>query len=601
MTLTVAVREASSTERTFNRAVRKAMAQWEKQQRSVLVAAQEELKRFNDEVISPVAPVTEWDVARLRSVERGIREAQARFTRRINKTWISQANKATALAIAGVDDPMKAIGVTKELLPVFQVPDRVLVIANNYVPSLIVDVGDDIYKGVQRTLKAGLLGGHGTPEMVRDIKLKLGKYASTEKYYRGGSVFDKATRRTWTIFRTESNRLHELVHAQRVKEVSKNFPGLGSKWVHRPSQFPRASHQALHGKIIYPAKGEKFSLAGLEIDGPHDLLLPAEEEINCHCMAISTFDEDASVEQESDPRIDDDKVGMEQAKKGPTNELTPEKKKKKKEEEESPFELDDLGIPKPPGPLSSLDDEALWYNEMQKRFSGETYLSWNDTPLDVDYLKRLVGEQNANTVLSRLNRMIYSADREFVEQGIPPIRNYVFGFKDGYAGMSRSGSLWLSEEFLVDLRYANRSFSYYEKIRPMGKPFLPNPKNGDGQRYVLSSYFGASKDMECFSAFWHEMGHHTHNYWHVAKTGSKASKDLLSKNLTVRPNSPFEERLLEVFTKLDKGGYWHVTDYAGTNHYEWFAENFGMWKNNALREACDPAWIKFMKKEGLIS
>jgi hypothetical protein len=46
----------------------------------------------------------------------------------------------------------------------------------------------------------------------------------------------------------------------------------------------------MHGKIIYPAEGEKFRLAGrYSVSGPHDPILPAEHSINCHCMNVPIY------------------------------------------------------------------------------------------------------------------------------------------------------------------------------------------------------------------------------------------------------------------------------------------------------------------------
>ena len=66
--------------------------------------------------------------------------------------------------------------------------------------------------------------------------------------------------------------------------------------------------------MIYPAKGEKFSLAGIEVDGPYDPALPVGHIVNCHCKRVAYYDPDAAA-QEMDPALKDQGSGMDGAKK----------------------------------------------------------------------------------------------------------------------------------------------------------------------------------------------------------------------------------------------------------------------------------------------
>ncbi len=320
LAITFAISEALDPEiKKFNAAVRASMSAWTKQQTEMYRRLAIITASYSNEVVALVAPITDWDAYRLASVKSGLEEARNRYALQLSGEWQYQASRATAIAISGVDGAMIAAGAGKETLPVFVVNDRQLAIIENYVPSLIVDVGDDIHKQVQRILRNAMLGGSDTPEMIRKMQMRIGRLSSSKGT---GTVFDKGVKRMRTIFRTESNRLHNLTRTQRIGEVSQVYPGLGSKWIHRHSIFPRPSHTALTGKIVFPAEGEKFNLSGFKIDGPHDLSLPAEEVINCHCIVVSHFDSTKAHTDELDRLAPENKTGVASSKKGLSNELT---------------------------------------------------------------------------------------------------------------------------------------------------------------------------------------------------------------------------------------------------------------------------------------
>jgi len=309
---------ASPTNAAFNSEVRKGLLEWERQKNSTLERIHRELRNYSNDVIAQFAGVTEWDAFRVQQVSRGVNAAKERFRQRISEELRLQATEATAMAIAGVDRPLIKIGAGKESLSGFVASDRQLVLVEKYIPSLISDATDDITSGVQNILRRAMLGNVDTKDLIRDIGIKIGKSPSS----RGtGSVFDKGTRRLRTIFRTEANRIHNLAREQRIDELSEKFPGVGKKWIHRRSNSPRQNHVALNGKVVFPAKGEKFLVAGIRVDGPHDLALPASEVINCHCTVVATYDENAAVIEAPDPLITDRQTGMDLAKRGITNEL----------------------------------------------------------------------------------------------------------------------------------------------------------------------------------------------------------------------------------------------------------------------------------------
>lgn len=247
------------------------------------------LQSYADAVEARMAGVSEWQLQRLLEVQRAAREAAAAMDARIVQLWTRQATEVTSLALAGVESPLNALG-----LPVYSLPPMILLreleVLQIYVPDKIRYVTNDVHRRVQSLMQQAVLGGTDTRTIVKEIGRTVGPLPG--RVAKPGALLDKAEERAYTILRTEMNRLHNLTAAARADEVAEKFPGIGKKWIHRPSRNPRASHAALDGKVIYPAKGEKFHLDGYEITGPHDPSLPAKHVVNCHCTVIAVYDAD---------------------------------------------------------------------------------------------------------------------------------------------------------------------------------------------------------------------------------------------------------------------------------------------------------------------
>ena len=277
----------------YEKHVRAALKKWRSAEDELLGEVSSILRSYRAEVVAQFVPVTDWQSHYLGEVERSVRETMAAAANRLSGTWRSAAVRATAIAFSSVDDPLTAIG-----LPVVTTPApniQQLAILNQIVPELIVDVTDDVTKQVRSLMRQAQMGGLSKTDLVTRIGNVVGPLRPGRQRP-PGTVFSKANVRARTILRTEMNRLHNLAKMQRAGQLSERYPGVGVKWIHNPSPQPRPRHERLHGTVIYPAKGEKFHIGEYLVDGPHDLSLPAEDTINCHCTLVVVYLPPASSE-----------------------------------------------------------------------------------------------------------------------------------------------------------------------------------------------------------------------------------------------------------------------------------------------------------------
>jgi len=262
-------------ERQFARQVAAIDAQWTQNRRAAYKRVLELIEDHTNEVLAAIGrgPKGDWQAHHLNQVKAGLEAAKLRLKNRLIDEWASNSSATIQLALTGVDNPLSGLGIPITLP--FSISEREAFLVSEYMPSLITGLTDEQMAVVTRALQSAVLGTETGPQIAAAVRKAV-----------GGRI------RAAVVMRTEMNRLHNLTRTRRIDELSENHPGLGKKWKHRPSKSPRPSHVALHDKVIYPAKGEKFTLAGrYKVDGPHDPSLPAEHSINCHCTVIAHYDE----------------------------------------------------------------------------------------------------------------------------------------------------------------------------------------------------------------------------------------------------------------------------------------------------------------------
>lgn len=274
----------SAAERAYRKAVAKHLAAVKADEAAMYRAIREQLISYRDRILASLPSDTAAQLARREVVKQGLADALAQLDSRLTAQFEAAATRASALALAGVDGPLEAIGVAVRHVP-FSPPVRRLAMIDEVAPSLIRDVTTQVHSGVQQIMSRVLLGGV-TPSDARKLISALLPAGGDLK---PGQIIPRVEVRARNIFRTEMNRVSSLVTEQRTSQLAERDPNVGLKWLHFPSNDPRENHAALHGEIIYPAKGEYFKVAGISVRSPHATELPAKEVINCHCKAVVTY------------------------------------------------------------------------------------------------------------------------------------------------------------------------------------------------------------------------------------------------------------------------------------------------------------------------
>lgn len=265
---------ATAAEQTFAKKVQSIEAKWGADQKAALRRVGQLLDQYEADVVAAIAsgPKTEWQAHNLKTVQQGIQQARSRLEARLNDEWEAGSGAALTAALGGVDDALSAIGVPATTP--FAINQREAFLVSEYTPSLIKDLTTEQYSAVQKAMQGAVLGATAGPQMVAAVRKAVG-----------------GKRRAQVVFRTEMNRLHNLTRTRRIDELSVSHPALGKKWLHRHSLTPRPAHTALDGKVIHPSDNELFNVNGVQVPGPHDPALPAEDTINCHCTVVATYDE----------------------------------------------------------------------------------------------------------------------------------------------------------------------------------------------------------------------------------------------------------------------------------------------------------------------
>lgn len=276
--------------------------EWKASQASSLKRIQDILLDYRNDVAANVAggSKTAWKEHHLTQAKRALEQARKRMEAKLEAEWAELNEKSVRYAIEGVDEPLAMVSTKSKFSP-YQLNEQEAFLASEYTPSLIRNVSKETHGKVQSALQNAFLGADSSRDLVRAVTSAVGNY-----------------KRARTIFRTESNRLHNLVRTSRIDDLAKKgHPGLGKKWVHRYSNLPRPNHTALHGTIAYPAEDDLFTMATstgpLKIRGPHDPNLSAADSINCHCGLVATYDPSRIGSQPADERA----AGEKQAEKIP--------------------------------------------------------------------------------------------------------------------------------------------------------------------------------------------------------------------------------------------------------------------------------------------
>lgn len=157
-------------------------------------------------------------------------------------------------------------------LPLLDV--RVLGHLRQFASLRLRDVGTEVATQIGRELGLVTLGVRGPFEAMGSIQRRL-----------AGPTVARAS----TIVRTELGRAFALAAEQRLEQAAERVPGLQKQWRRSGKVHSRWSHDLMDGQVVdvgtpfkVPNPGGGFDL----MSGPHDPRAPAEQVINCGCLAL---------------------------------------------------------------------------------------------------------------------------------------------------------------------------------------------------------------------------------------------------------------------------------------------------------------------------
>ncbi len=170
-----------------------------------------------------------------------------------------------------VDKPFAAAGLNIELqLPLLDV--QVLTQLRSFTALRLADVATEVSAKIGRQLSLVTIGAQSPFEAIQAVQKLLGT---------------PTTQRASTIVRTEVSRAFALASEQRMVQAAAITP-LKKMWRRSGKIMSRWNHDAVDGQLV--DVGKPFVLPSLggtiKMMHPHDPRAPAEEVINCGCIAI---------------------------------------------------------------------------------------------------------------------------------------------------------------------------------------------------------------------------------------------------------------------------------------------------------------------------
>jgi hypothetical protein len=175
-----------------------------------------------------------------------------------------------------VDAPLAAGGMNVGLqLPLLNAD--VLTSLRQFASLRLKDVGVEAARKIGLQLSLVLVGAETPNEAMRKVQDVLG---------------DNSRKRAETIVRTEVARAFAISAQQRMEQASKLVPGLRKKWRRSGKVHSRWNHDAIDGQIQPIDQPFKVPTNDgvIEMMYPHDPTAPAEEVINCGCIALQALE-----------------------------------------------------------------------------------------------------------------------------------------------------------------------------------------------------------------------------------------------------------------------------------------------------------------------
>lgn len=172
-----------------------------------------------------------------------------------------------------VDKPLAAGGINIEIrLPLLDT--QVLQAMSSFTVERMKNMAAEIAAQTTRQLGLVTIGSISPFQAIQAIQKWLG---------------NDTPRRATTIVRTEVSRAFALASEQRLVQASEFVPGLQKQWRRSGKIHSRWNHDLMDGQVVDAKQSFKVPNPRGGFDQmrcPHDPAAPAEQIINCGCLAI---------------------------------------------------------------------------------------------------------------------------------------------------------------------------------------------------------------------------------------------------------------------------------------------------------------------------
>lgn len=151
--------------------------------------------------------------------------------------------------------------------PVIDVAEAAQLVAAEARPAL-AGIGDVVWANARTSLVEGMAAGESIPKLAARVRAAAGV----------------STARATVIARTESMAARNRGAYDEMSTAAALGVVTSKTWLATHDARTRLSHVQADGQTV--PFGSKFTVGGWPAEHPHDVLLPAEERVNCRCTLL---------------------------------------------------------------------------------------------------------------------------------------------------------------------------------------------------------------------------------------------------------------------------------------------------------------------------
>lgn len=224
-----------------------------------------------------------FSAAQLNVLKKSIERAMAQFSAQAGSAVMGLESKAFDLGQQTITTPLDSAGLSSSF---GQVSTSALSVAQGYTADLITGLSNSAAANVNAAIQRAFLGG----QSLTDIIGQIGKALPGDKGFTG--LFSPIGKRAVGIATNEIMRVHSIAAQAKLEDAVERHPGLMKQWKHLAiAMRGRIGHEIADGQT--QKVEDPFQIEGEDLMYPRDPNGSAENTINCHCMLVPYFADEA--------------------------------------------------------------------------------------------------------------------------------------------------------------------------------------------------------------------------------------------------------------------------------------------------------------------